>query len=184
MMGRYFLGLKVPADLCGAELTAMQERLAPLVVAKRWYRPEQFHLTTHFFGELDERAVEELSGYVERVAQDQSPFALKLGAPGWFPNAKVVWCGVDGDTEALHALYRALTAEMAGTGRVDATRDSFCPHITLGRLREIDRSFRPEVVAVPEQISWTVEAVHLFESVSNGEAGPSYPIRRTFRFGK
>lgn len=186
-MGRYFLGVEVPADRCGAELTALQERLAPLVDGKRWYRPEQLHLTTHFFGELEEASVEEMTGLVETAMREQAPFTLRLGRPGWFPNAKVVWCGVEGEAEAFQGLYRALTAGMAGATRLDATRyahHSFKPHITLGRLKSSDGRFRPESVTPPEPISWTVDAVHLFESVSTGPAGPSYPIRHTFSFGK
>ncbi|MCX7569865.1 RNA 2',3'-cyclic phosphodiesterase [Tumebacillus sp. DT12] len=186
-MGRYFLGVEVPAERCGAELTALQERLAPLVDGKRWYRPEQLHLTTHFFGELNADAVEEMTGLVAAALREQAPFELRLGKPGWFPQAKVVWCGVAGETEAFQSLYRTLTAGMAGAERLDATRyahNSFKPHITLGRLKSADGTFRPESAAAPEPISWTVEAVHLFESVSAGAAGPSYPIRHTFAFGK
>lgn len=182
MAGRYFLGVEVPTDVCAAELTGLQQRLGDHLDVKRWYRPEQLHITVQFMGQLEAEQVERLIQLVALHTRDQVPFDLELGTVGWFPRAKVVWCGVRQDAQ-LQALERRVVGALAGVFALVSGTDVYRPHVTLGRLRTAQTPFRPEQVAAPPQgIAWSVNALHLFESVSTGATGPEYPIRHTFSF--
>lgn len=187
-MGRYFVGIEVPETIGEDKLVPLTKRLDPLLAVKRWYNPQQFHLTVQFMGELAAPQVEELKRLVTPHAQSHQPFALSLGELGWFPHAKVVWCGVRGELEPLQAVYRAVSGALKPLGAAQFNYDQFRPHITLGRLREADSKFRPSAVETADlfggDVTWTVKGLHLYESVSGGPNGPEYPIRHTFWFGQ
>jgi 2'-5' RNA ligase len=186
MAGRYFLGVEVPAEVCGEALIQLQKRLAPHLDVKRWYSPEQMHLTVQFMGNLEAAQVEQLTQLVAAGTRGLPAFELELGAVGWFPRAKVVWCGVQGEMAALQDLQRHTVQALAAAFEVDAyNRGAYSPHITLGRLHSADGTFRPEAVASPPPgLKWRVEGLHLYESVSAGKSGPQYPIRHTFALQK
>jgi RNA 2',3'-cyclic 3'-phosphodiesterase len=190
-MGRYFVGIEVPPEIGGRPLTELQERLEPILNVKRWYGPEQFHITTQFLGELNEEQLEAVKRLLARETQGAKSFQLQLGQPGWFPRAKVVWCGVQGDLEALSALQARMADAFRQEPALDVMKfahDRYRPHITLGRLREADPSVRLESAVTAEEaqkliggVSWQVGAVRLFESVSAGHGGgPEYPVRQSF----
>ncbi|KEO82126.1 RNA 2',3'-cyclic phosphodiesterase [Tumebacillus flagellatus] len=186
MAGRYFLGVEVPADVCGPELISLQKRLEPHLDLKRWYRPEQMHLTLQFMGNLDGGQVAKLIELAEPAVAGHAPFELELGHVGWFARAKVVWCGVDRDMEALQRLQKSVVTALSTSFDVEGfNHGEYRPHITLGRLRSADAKFRPESAGNPPSgLRWRVEGVHLFESVSTGPSGPEYPIRHTFSLQK
>ncbi|MBL0386579.1 RNA 2',3'-cyclic phosphodiesterase [Tumebacillus sp. ITR2] len=186
MAGRYFLGVEVPASVCGPELIELQKRLEPHLDLKRWYRPEQMHLTVQFMGNLDEVQVATLIDLVEPAVRAHQAFELELGNVGWFPRAKVVWCGIGRDMSALQRLQHSVVTALSAEFDVEAhNHGEYRPHITLGRLYSADLKFRPESVgAPPSGLSWVVDGVHLYESVSSGPTGPDYPIRHTFSLQK
>ncbi|PWK07470.1 RNA 2',3'-cyclic phosphodiesterase [Tumebacillus permanentifrigoris] len=185
MAGRYFLGVDVPADVCGPELIALQKRLEPHLDVKRWYNPDQLHLTVQFMGNLEAAQVTQLIELVEAATRGLPAFELELGEVGWFPRAKVVWCGVQGAMNALQELQRNVVQALSTAFQVDSyNHGAFRPHITLGRLHSADVAFRPESVASPPSgMTWRVGGLHLYESVSAGKNGPQYPIRHRFALG-
>lgn len=185
--GRYFVGIEVPPDICGAALVEVQKRLEPHLQVKRWYAPEQLHLTTSFLGELSEEQVEAVVALLEKRVREHEPFELRLGHVGWFPRAKVVWCGVEGTgLKPLFDLQAATARDLSVVGAERFSHETYRPHITLGRLKSAQADFQPDKMNfadVLEDIAWRAEALHLYESVSNGANGPDYPKRFSFRLG-
>jgi len=182
-MGRYFIGVEVPPASCGAALVQVAERVKPLVAGKKWYQPEQLHVTVQFMGELDDQTVAAVAAATAEVCRAHRPFALELGRLGWFPRAKVVWNGVAGEVQALQQLQADVQQVLRPYGAGERDHGLYRPHITLGRLHEVDMAFRPEAVAIDDLVAghrWQVSALHLFESVSAGRDGPHYPIRQSF----
>jgi 2'-5' RNA ligase len=185
-MGRYFVGIEVPMAIGEQALVPMTQRLQRVLQGKRWYRSEQFHLTLQFLGDLEEEQVKEVVRLLRSIVDGHREFSLRLGGLGWFPNARVVWCGVQGELDALGHLQCEISSLLKPFCQVEQHR-TYRPHITLGRLMTIDTSFRPGTVMVDDLIegqSWKVGAVHLYESVSNGNLGPDYPIRHSFAMRK
>jgi 2'-5' RNA ligase len=154
--------------------------------ALRWTRPEQWHLTLAFLGEVDDEPGAELARRLARAAARANPLALSLGSAGRFGN-RVLWTRVRGDTEALRRLAEAVRAA-ARRARLPVEDRPYRPHLTLARARtEVD--LRPMVASLAEFASspWTAERLHLVRSELG--AGPdgtaryvsqaSWPLGRT-----
>ena len=134
---RTFIAIEMPAkvkDLIASHV----ERLKGLVPrGVKWVDPQTTHLTLAFLGNLPNERLSALSRIVDAVAADSPPLRLRTGLLGAFPSPtrpRVVWLGLEGDTQLLavtqHRLQDAL--ETDGFPREQRT---FKPHITLGRAR-------------------------------------------------
>ncbi len=77
----------------------LDEFLSPRRVAEprlRWTRPESWHITTAFMGEVPSRQVDRLIDELTDVARRTAPFWLRPGGGGAFPNppfTKHLWLG-------------------------------------------------------------------------------------------
>jgi 2'-5' RNA ligase len=134
---RLFAAIDLPesirADLAGAVAAAglpdRQIRVAD---------PEQWHITTAFFGEVPEQKVDELTERLERAAGRTPSLTLAIAGAGTFPSdamvGRVLWTGVDGDLELLGRLADRCTPAGRRCGlEMDGGR--YKPHLTVGRSR-------------------------------------------------
>jgi 2'-5' RNA ligase len=121
-------------------------------------RPEQWHITLAFLGDVDNP--EGLYGGLRAAAARTSPFAVHLAGGGAFTRARVVWVGVGGDVEALGGLATDVQAACREAGiRLDAHR--FRPHVTVGRTGRLDPAVLHDYSGPP----WRVREVELVHSV-------------------
>ncbi|WP_018133588.1 RNA 2',3'-cyclic phosphodiesterase [Effusibacillus pohliae] len=175
-MGRFFAGVKLPVAM-EEKLVELERLLQPHVPVKRWYGIEQFHITTNFLGELDAAGLAAAIRCLEQVVPGQPPFHLTLKGIGAFPDARVIWCGVGGETDRLASLQNQLRQGFRPLGAERYAKPAFVPHITLARTGDL-RSFRADCVdAEPllQGAGWTVDRICLFESVMH-PAGARYPV--------
>ncbi len=139
----------------------------------RWTGPEDWHVTLAFLGEVPGPAAGRLAPRLERAAARHRPFPLTFAGAGAFPaagRARVFWCGLTGDHQALAALAAsvAAAARRAGAPPPDGDRP-FRPHLTLARGRP-QADVRALVTALkPYQgPPWRADHLHLIESHLGG----------------
>ncbi|AEM88026.1 RNA 2',3'-cyclic phosphodiesterase [Streptomyces violaceusniger] len=126
----------LPPDAAVAELAARVAALQALPGADglRWTEREGWHFTLAFYGEVAEEVLPELHTRLARAAHRHRAHELRLAGGGRFDD-RVVWVGVDGDSEALRRL--ADSAE-AGGRRIGVPMDRhrpYHPHLTIARAR-------------------------------------------------
>lgn len=140
---RLFFAAPLPApvlDHLGHLLDDLSSRDLPV----RWTAPNAMHLTLHFIGEIPPERAELLRMSFSNLALRSGPIRLRTGKPGAFPNEKrprVLWIGLEGQTDRLGSLYREIAAMLE---RLDfpVAEGAFRPHLTLGRARDsVDRLF-------------------------------------------
>jgi RNA 2',3'-cyclic 3'-phosphodiesterase len=136
---RLFVALDLPDEVESAVEAQVQAARA-LGTPLRWVVPQQWHITLAFYGEVDERKVDDLTERLARAARRRRPFAVSIGDPGRFGSARrarVVWVGLDEGIDQLTSL--AASARAAGR-RVGLRRDDLAadiryrPHITVARV--------------------------------------------------
>ena len=161
---RLFVGLEPPPAFRTA-LSSLQSRLQAAGVAARYYDPSSLHLTLAFIGEWPEN----VTGILPETAQ---PFPLRLSRVGIFPEAKVIWAGVEESAE-LNRLAQRVRQSLAEAG-IPFDPKPFVPHITLGRKPFVPENVRLPEIAVPPAVM-TVKDVCLYRS-DRGDSGMVYSV--------
>jgi len=124
---RLFAALPIPPD------TARElKRLQKGVPGARWRPLENFHITLRFFGDVEDRQLEDLDGELSSIILPQ--FTFELGIANWFGKAEphTLWMGVTAP-EPLSALNLACEKAARRTG-LKADPRHFKPHVTLAYL--------------------------------------------------
>jgi RNA 2',3'-cyclic 3'-phosphodiesterase len=153
-----------------AKTAAGLERLRPLAPRARWVKPEGFHLTLVFLGEVGESQLPAIGDALTPVSRHHTPFTLTIQGGGCFGAPRhphVLWAGVQGDTAALEALQAEVASVLVPLGFPREKR-MYKAHLTLARSKDPrgDAAFL-ECQRVLEKEHWgegRVEHLILFES--------------------
>lgn len=172
---RLFLGIELPDTLrttAARTAAAIRERLAHDAPGSslRWVPPENLHITVWFLGEVRDDRYDLLAALLA-PALNQSPFTLRLGSAGTYPESgppRTLWLGVREGAESLRGVYRELEGRLVPRG-FQAERRPYSPHLTIGRVKDARRSDGPAIRAAVNASSadiggCTVRWVSLFRS--------------------
>lgn len=102
--------------------------------ALRWSRPETWHVTLAFFGEVAEDTLDELKDRLGRAAARNTPMELALAGGGHF-GGRTLWTGVQGDRDRLGRLAESVNS-VARRCHIKVDERPFRPHLTLARVRD------------------------------------------------
>jgi 2'-5' RNA ligase len=131
---RAFLAIPLPRQL-QESIRVIQTELQASITEARWTRPENLHLTLHFFGEIEQETLEKLKVSVLCVKGCQRPFQVEVKGLGAFPNPRrprVIWLGLEPQGQ-LEQLHRATEQCLSQAGFTTDSRPH-SPHLTIGRL--------------------------------------------------
>lgn len=131
-MSRIFFALTLPEEI-RANLLALRRRLALAPGAVKWVESENLHLTLYFIGDVDKSRMPQLLQRAAAAAADSLKFTVSVRGVGVFPTInrpRVLWAGVEEGQSEIIKLAHALNKSFGNT-----QRQSFSPHITIGRIR-------------------------------------------------
>ena len=147
----------------------------------RWVRPESFHLTLSFLGDVERERVPVVSSCMAETLRDEPAFSVRLGQPGVFGRSRaprVFWIALEsGETlNRLKELQSRLVKNLDASGFPTEKR-SWKPHLTLGRNPRSKSAPDWEKVADPseENLELNVDHWTLFSSELSSE-GPRYEV--------
>jgi 2'-5' RNA ligase len=189
---RLFIAISVPEEI-RMEIGRTQDELRRMVPADcaRWTKPDQFHLTLRFLGDVPVESVTALKEAVNAVCGGDPALRLRAQGVGFFPNARsprVVWAGVNDGEGRLVDLQRRIEgavrqfAEEAGTER-------FAGHVTLGRFRHLKQheieKLAAQALTVKDRVfgEWTAEGVEIYRS-ELAPTGARHTCLAIARFGE
>lgn len=175
---RMFVAVYPPEDVRATVAEFLSVRPGPA-----WTDPEQMHLTLAFFASVPDRSLDRLVENLADAGRSVPAFACGLHGAGAFPHpdaAAVLWLGVeDGSAELSRLSYKA----RAAGNRAGAAPDgrTFHPHLTLARPGRINATRWIRVLETLRTPMWTVDEVHLVESVLRGHGHrPRHRIAASF----
>lgn len=99
-------------------------------------KKDNLHLTLKFLGEVETELIPPLTKSLNNLANEFSPFILKISRPGVFPDKlkpRVIWIGLE-SSEILKELAAKIDEEMFKYGFEKEKRE-FKAHITLARVK-------------------------------------------------
>jgi len=165
---RLFVGVLPPPEAVD-HLRAAISGLDVVRAGAGTVRPELWHLTLAFLGEVDEERLDAVSARIADGAAAGRGGEVSLAGGGHFGDA-VLWVGVGGDVEDLDRTARAIRRHLR-LARVVLERRPFRPHLTLARPRgRITRQqLRADVAALQPYAgpSWRADRVHLLRSTQH-----------------
>ncbi len=132
-----FLAFEVSKEM-RKNLHSMATLLSTKVDCIHWVPPSSMHCTLRFFDNVDESLLSgKVSDTIQREVRHQKPFTLFGQGIGVFPNwryPKILWSGLQGDTEAVMSLHAKLEEAFEAFGFKYDPRQ-FRLHLTLGRAK-------------------------------------------------
>jgi len=148
-------------------LNRIQKQVMSYSTDGNFSRPENFHLTLKFIGEVEPSFLGNITAAMAQAVQGIKPFKLGLHSLGNFPrgNKMIIWMGVCGELDALNLLFNQLETSLSDIGIAKDTR-GYSPHITLGREVRLAVPFSKVASAIaadPYQII-EVRKISLMES--------------------
>jgi RNA 2',3'-cyclic 3'-phosphodiesterase len=168
-MIRSFLAIELPEPLKEVIVGYIKD-LHRVPSTIKWVSAHQTHLTLKFFGSIAVETVERISQTLLKVVSDYPQFNLALKGIGAFPNLfrpRVIWAGLEGDTEILQGFHQIIERALVPLG-IPKEERPFHPHLTLGRnkINQVNEPLYRLLSNWPEKESplFGVEEVVLFKS--------------------
>lgn len=138
---RLFIAIELPDDII-KKLEDLQEQIKKGCKAKvSWSNPENIHLTLKFLGNVKEDVIDKIKSCIENACSGMNQFMLEALGVGCFPNPnnpRVIWVGIKTYNNFLDSVYERLETGLNNIG-FEKEKRRFQPHLTLGRIRHIDK---------------------------------------------
>jgi len=135
---RLFIALAVPPAVrqeLGRAQGRWQRRLPPGAI--RWTRPDQFHVTLQFLGDVPAAQVAVVEMSLARICATFLSLRLRAQGLGFFPSShqpRVMWAGASDGHGQLAELHRQIASALCWL-TPEEPAEEFIGHITLGRFK-------------------------------------------------
>jgi 2'-5' RNA ligase len=136
---------------------------------------QNYHITTAFIGEVDDRALQKLSQVLEGLKQPC--FELELNDVGYWSDSGVLWVGPTCVPDGLSRLQRECRKAANRIGARGGGR-RYQPHLTLARNLTVP----PASGLVDPDFLITVNELQLWSSTRHAH-GANYQVLGTWRLG-
>ena len=183
---RAFIAIKLP-DFIKKDLKDIQKTMLANGIKAKYISPENMHLTLKFMGNIDYDLLPEIRDILTRSAQYVKPIKLSLKGIGAFPNSrspKIIWAGINGETQKLATLNTKLEQGLSRFG-IPKEKREFHGHLTLARIKKNKLSAQKfekfiQQTSQFESVKFKADRLILFQS----RLMPEGPIYRELFFAK
>jgi len=136
----------------------------------RWVKPENIHITLKFLGDIHPEMIQPIANCMDRCGKEHHSVQLFSKGIGVFPGLKrprVLWAGINGETNALRAIQEQLDEHLGSIG-VPKENRPFKGHLTIGRFKGSPDSKKLVSVikefSIFETKSFSAETLSLYKS--------------------
>jgi 2'-5' RNA ligase len=146
---RLFVAIAVPPDVreeIGRAQGKLQRNSPPGAV--RWTRPDQFHITLKFLGDVPAEQVAALEKSLAPICAACPAMSLSAHGLGFFPNERKprgIWAGASDESGQLPGLHRQIDEALRWLAPAELP-EKFTGHITLGRFKPGHHAAIPKLV--------------------------------------
>lgn len=167
---RCFVALPVPAHV-RAVVSAATAPACEVGTSLTWTRPEGWHVTLAFLGDVADAELDRVGAVIAEVAAAADPMTCEVGEVGQF-GRRALWLGMDDDPAgAIAQLGADLQGALAAAG-LPVEQRAVRPHLTLARASRRAGDLEAAAGAVaPVRAGWEADAVELVRSeIGDGPA--------------
>lgn len=141
----------------------------------RWVSEQAYHVTLHFFGEVEEEAVDGLRRVFEDPRLKRSVLVVRFGPIGQFPTGgtpRVVWIALSEEGGELRSYWELFESAVAPLGWMPDRR-GFTPHVTLARNPGLHLPQEWDSAVTSPELQFAITECVLFQSIL-GRGGSEY----------
>lgn len=185
---RLFTALRVPSHIQNS-LRMSAEQVQGKLDFRKWTDYRDYHITLQFLGDTLVSDIGQLRKALRSATLGLKPFELQLSGWGTFgleEAPKVLWKGVEGETDQLHLLQKRIVDATSSLGFEPELRP-YSPHITIARKflgRDPGNEDKGILEVLPSQFlgvnSWMVQEFVLY--VTQPGQAPMYEVVDAFSF--
>lgn len=184
-MTRLFFGIEVPGFVRESVWEQVQGLRSQGIEAGNWTRPDLYHITVLFLGELPAEPwlsrLHEVAGHAAERAQ---VFSLTLNHVGAFAKNRILYAGLEENrgtevlTELANSLGQTLRCDLP-----NLDQRPYRPHLTLARKLRLneDQGLFPDGLALGPMVNFEVAKLSLFAS-TRIDGRLAYPVIERFGF--
>jgi 2'-5' RNA ligase len=174
---RVFLALELPGAI-KEHLLTVTKSMSQRVSGVKWVKAEGLHVTLKFFGEIEEKKVQEIGEALHGINEQRLAMPVQLKEINAFPDLmrpRVIVVtfqeGVDNVKAIFHDIEsRLLAADIQKEVRV------FTPHITVGRVKDAAPLLKRNIIALEEK-RFLLDNLVIYQSTLTREGALYAPLK-------
>ena len=170
---RTFIAVELEDEI-KRNITSFSEEISDPACKK--VKPENFHITLKFLGDVDKQRIEKLKEELKAV--EHEPFEMEVKGTGVFPNIyyiKVLWVGAEGKFDPMVSQINTVTHD------IKKRDNEFHPHITVARVKSKPRENLKEVINENKNKGFGSQRVEKFVLMKS-ELEPEGPVYENVKF--
>jgi len=159
------------------------KNLSQILKDVKWVKPENFHITLAFLGEVTIDQASTVKDLLEIVSSKYEPFVIELAHFGFFPNRKnpkVFWIGIKEQPKLLKLKYDI--DKGLSDCNINFDKKPFSPHLTIGRIKSPVKIESKIVDTLNFKDSFLASEIQLMKSDLFSD-GPVYSKLYNFKLG-
>ena len=179
---RLFCALPLPEETSAA-ISRWTGELKRSISFRKWVHHQDYHITVQFLGDTETSVIPAITAALRQAALDQPSFQLNLKGAGAFgqpASPRILWAGIEGETENLNMLHKRVTEAMVPFGFKPEERP-YKPHITAARKYTGGVMPAGLLEQGPEPVGWKADSFVLYRT--RMDKIPMYEILERFTFG-
>jgi len=184
MFKRVFLAINLPDEI-KKEISESLEKFKKKnnTYDIRWIYPENYHLTVHFFGDLNTKQINLVEASLTEAVKNIPSFEIKTGDIGYLPNKnnpRIIFIKII-DIPQIHTLVEKIELTLENL-HFPIDKKPWRAHLSIARIKNYIKCDDVQEGKI-YFISFRVNSIELMESHLSPD-GSSYTILKSFPFKK
>ncbi|HLD30808.1 MAG TPA: RNA 2',3'-cyclic phosphodiesterase [Patescibacteria group bacterium] len=149
----------------------------------RWIYPENYHLTVHFFGDLNAKQINLVEASLTEAVKNIPSFEIKTGDIGYLPNKnnpRILFIKII-DIPQIHELVEKVELTLENL-HFPIDKKPWKAHLSIARIKNYINCDKVCEGSLPS-VSFEIKSVELMESHLSPD-GSSYTILKSFPLKK
>ena len=149
---RVFLALELPGAI-KEYLMTVTKTMSQRVSGVKWVKAEGLHVTLKFFGETEEKKVQEIEEALQGINKQYPAMPVQLKEINAFPNLmrpRVIVVTFQEGVDNVKAIFHDIESRLLAVGIQKEAR-GFAPHVTIGRVKNAAPLLKREIIPLEEK---------------------------------
>ena len=174
---RVFLALELP-DIIKEHLSMATKTMSQRVSGVKWVKAGGLHVTLKFFGEIEEKKVQEIEEALQGINKKHVAMPVQLEEINAFPDLmrpRVIVVTFQEGVDNVRAIFHDIENRLLAVD-IQKERRGFTPHITIGRVKDAAPLPIRDIIPLEER-RFLLDNLVLYQSTLTREGALYAPLK-------